>query len=451
MERFLRLLGTARVLTGWVRRFTRFVAQRFVNENGLEVAASLAYTSLLSLVPLMAVTFSMLAAFPSFRSLGNEIQDFIFSNFVPASGEVVKTYVQNFATKASRLTSVGIIFLVVTALMMMSTIDKALNAIWRSEGQRSPVARFVVYWSTLTLGPLLVGVGLVATSYLSSLPMFGDGETIAGLKARLLVWMPLISTALGFTLLYVVVPSRSVPLRPAIMGGVFAAVLFEYAKRGFAWYVTNFPTYEAIYGALATVPIFLIWIYLSWVIILLGAVLAHSLEVYKDQPGVSSVLPPGARLVLGVRVVGHLWLAQTRGDTLTANDLLTLEPRLEEEEQLLESILEDLGSEHWVHHTDTGSWALARDLSQLSLLALYRAMPGPLPQTREAVGDAVDPWNAVLLEVMRAVGRDLETSMAVPLKDVYQPSQPVSPVATAPAEFPAVASRGLSNGGAGDT
>lgn len=420
LERASRLLDRASGVLGRVLGFAHFVGQRFIAERGLQVAASLAYTSLLSLVPLMAVTLSMLAAFPDFRSLGQDLQDFIFSNFVPAAGKVVQSYLQDFAQKASRLTSVGIGVLVVTALMMMWTIDGALNAIWRSQGRRSAVASFIVYWAVLTLGPMLVGMGVVATSYLSSLLVLSETESIRALKSWALIWLPFVSTSLAFTLLYVVVPARRVPLFSALIGGVFAASLFESAKRGFAWYVIHFPTYETIYGALATIPIFLVWIYVSWVIIILGAVLTHSLSVFKEHVAARQTLPPGQRMVMATRLVGHLWDAQRRGEACSDVRLLELEPMAREDGAMALGVLQDLEAGRWVHHRDTGEWALSRDVSDLTLLDLYRTVPGPLPEGLEATGRATDTWDEALGEILRAVGQDLEGTLAVPLKDLYR-------------------------------
>ncbi|MCP4041514.1 MAG: virulence factor BrkB family protein [Gammaproteobacteria bacterium] len=409
----------------WLRDFLRFVGERFIVDRCLQVAAALAYTTLLSLVPLMAVTFSILAAFPVFESMGQEIQDFAFSNFVPAAGEVVQSHLQGFAQKASRLTTVGVVVLMLTALMMMATIDKALNAIWRSQGRRTGISRFMVYWAVLTLGPVLVGMGLVATSYLTSLPLFSDSAAgVGGLKTEFLRWLPLLTTGLAFTLLYMVVPSRSVPLWPAILGGVFAALLFETAKRGFAWYVTHFPSYEAIYGALASIPIFLVWIYLSWLIILLGAEVAHSIVVFKDTVTVGRISRGELKFVLAVRLVGHLWRCQRTGEACSEEQLLALEPRFDED--TMGMVLEDLEMDRFVHRTVSGQWALARDAGELTVLQLYRAVPGPLPHVEERENES-DPWSRSLDGVLVRVSRELEEVMDMSLKELFLDEYPQHP------------------------
>lgn len=399
----------------WFRRFVAYVGRRFLADNCLQIAAALAYTSLLSLVPLMAVTFSMLAAFPVFESISQQLQDFVFANLVPASGDAVQGHLHEFASKASRLTMVGIGVLVLTALMMMATIDKALNSIWRSHGQRGEGARFLVYWAVLSLGPVLVGMGLVATSYVASLPFLVDTHGVAEVRTLGLRLLPLLTTALAFTLMYLVIPARSVPLRPALIGGVFAGLLFEAAKRGFTLYVTHFPTYEAIYGALASIPIFLIWIYLSWVIILLGAIVAHSLIVYREDPAGYTTSRPGHRFLVATRVVGRLWLAQRKGVDLSERTLIKQEKRFTGD--VLAEVLKDLRAARVVQRTDRGRWVLARDPSELTLLDLYRGVPGQLSATSFLVGDP-DPWERSMDAALVRAGKGLEAALNISVHNV---------------------------------
>ncbi|MBT8419492.1 MAG: virulence factor BrkB family protein [Gammaproteobacteria bacterium] len=249
----------------------------FVNDRCPESAGALAYTSLLALVPLMAVGFTLFAAFPAFDGLTGKLQSFVFSNFVPASGKVVEAYIEGFVAKASALTLPGLIALLVTALLSMATIERTFNAIWKVRRRRNFVDAFMVYWAILTVGPLLIGVSLAVSSYVASLPFFSDAARSLGGPGVFLKLLPFLAATLAFALLYAIVPYQRVPPRHAIAGGVVAAVLFELAKKGFALFVTHFPTYEAIYGALAALPIFLIWVYLSWLIILLGAEFTYCL------------------------------------------------------------------------------------------------------------------------------------------------------------------------------
>lgn len=419
-----------------LKRFVQFVGRRFIQDNCLQVAASLAYTSLLSLVPLMAVMISMLAAFPGFQTMGQDIQDFIFSNFVPTSSDVLQTHLQSFAAKATRLTMVGIAVLLLTALMMMSTIDKSLNQIWASRSRRRGASRFLVYWAVLSLGPVLVGLGMVATSYVASLPLLTDSMQSAGMRTIWLRSLPLITTALAFTLMYIVIPVRSVPFRAALVGGLVAGILFESAKRGFAWYVVHFPTYEAIYGALASIPIFLIWIYLSWLIILLGAVVAHAYIVFRDD---ETELPhTHKRFLLGTRIVAHLWQAQRQGETLGSKELTRLEDDINEDD--LADILSDLQTSGIVQQTDRSRWVLMRDPSDLTLLQLYRSVPGPLySSVRLQTGD--QGWEQSVEQVIANAGKSVESALDISLRDVLMRAEHPAvqleqqPVQTLDAEF----------------
>ena len=286
IERLLGGLNGTGLQRLWTRlgRFLHLLVFRFIQDGGLQHTATLTYTTLLSLVPLMTVSLAIFSAFPVSDRVVAQLQDFVFQNMVPASGEVIRQYLEEFSSKASRMTGTGTVFLVIVAVMMMGTIDRALNTIWQVRRKRSPLGMFMVYWSILSLGPIFMGTSVVLTSYFVSLPLFEDAALTLGVDRHgMLGLMPVLASATAFTLLYMVVPNRSVPLRHALAGGVLAALLFELAKRGFALYLTTFPTYEAIYGALAAVPVFLIWIYLSWLVTLLGAEFTYCLWIYRDD------------------------------------------------------------------------------------------------------------------------------------------------------------------------
>ncbi len=267
-------------------QFIVYLIKRFDEDSCLTTAAALSYTTLLSLVPLAAVILAVLTAFPAFQHLTSEMQDFIFSNFVPATGEIVQDYLQQFTDKASELSGPGIIFLILTALFLMNTIDAALNRIWRVRRNRNFLTKFLIYWAVLTLGPVLLAVSIVLTSYLTSLPLLAESATISGMMHFLLTWLPLLATTLALTMLYVIVPNLTIPLYIGISGGVLAALLFEAAKKGFTLYVASVPTYATVYGALSVIPIFLVWMYISWTIVLLGAETTYCLanfEQYRDR------------------------------------------------------------------------------------------------------------------------------------------------------------------------
>ncbi len=383
-----------------------------MEHDGPEFAAGLAYTTLLAIVPLMAVVLGVVSAFPVFDRLVVEIQEFVFRNFVPASGEVVKQYLTEFAAKARSLTAVGTGVLVVTSLLMIAAIHAALNRIWGVRRHRSFASKFIVYWSVLTLGPLLIGVSIAVTSLVVSLPLFST-ETLQGLRRQILLFLPWAAATLAFTLLYTAVPDARVRLRDGLIGGAVAAFLFELAKRGFALYVTLFPSYETVYGALAAVPVFLIWIYVSWVLILLGAEFCCRLG-YPDHHEIRAA-PAAEQFHLAYRVLGHLTEARRRGTVLSAGAIEDLEPA--HHAQAVENALTALAEAGVLLRTDQNDWALARDTRDITAYRLLRARPFALPSPGDL--DPEDPWDRALAQALEDVETSLEHALAMPLEALY--------------------------------
>jgi membrane protein len=365
--------------------------------------AALTYTTLLSLVPLMTVMLALFSVFPASDRISQQVEDFLFQNFVPAAGEAVQEYLRNFSQKAGKLTGVGFAFLIIVALMLMSNIDKAFNSIWHVRRKRSPVAKFTVYWAILSLGPILIAFSVGVTSYLVSIPLFSDGETVMLLRTRLLGLMPVMISALAFTLLYALVPNRSVPLRHALAGGVLAALLFELAKRGFALYVTAFPTYETIYGALAAVPIFLIWLYLSWLVTLLGAEFTYCLGIYREDWH-EAESEGGEAFLLALRLLKLLRRAQQRGDSVALRELAAQLPGSNDE--TIEQALHKLRDAHLVMRSEDRGWLLTRDLGEVTLWELYRSAPYVVPSA-----DALSREPAALRLLMSELEKDMDSRM----------------------------------------
>jgi membrane protein len=316
---------------------------------------------------------------------------------------VVHENLRNFSSKAARLTGVGFIFLILVALLLMGNIDKAFNAIWNVRYKRSPVATFLVYWAILSLGPILIVASVGVTSYLVSIPLFPDDETVVQLRTRLLGVMPVLISALAFTLLYALVPNRGVLIRHALAGGVLAALLFEVAKRGFALYVTHFPTYEAIYGAMAVVPIFLIWLYLSWLVTLLGAEFTYCLGIFRDDWHVS-MNRRGSDFLSSIRLLEYLKEAQQDGKTLSSQKLAKRVPELAEED--LASLLGAMQQARLVLRSENKSWALARDLQDIKLIDVYRAAPFVLPDKA-----ALEGQSSRLAELLNNLQGDIHNGM----------------------------------------
>ncbi len=257
--------------------FALALPRRLFEDRLTQAAGSLTYTTLLSIVPLLAVALALSTAFPAFDRVIDELRNYLVKNFLPEARGVhaVVGQLNNFAAGAGRLTGVGLAVLGVTAVMLMLSIDDILNRLFRVERKRSLSQRIVMYWAVLTLGPLLMGAGLSMTSALAA-SSFGI-LTLDELAQTALRLLPFALTWAALTALYVLVPNRHVPLMAALAGGLLAGTAFELAKRGFAVFVSGFPTYTLIYGAFAALLIFLIWVYVSWLIVLVGATFTATL------------------------------------------------------------------------------------------------------------------------------------------------------------------------------
>lgn len=346
-------------------RFFRYTLKRFLQDDGLETAGLLSYTTLLSLVPLLALVLAAVSAFPVFDQWSEEIQDFVFRNFVPTAGETIQQNLNQFVDKASKLTAAGILFLIFTALILMSNIERHLNRIFRVKYQRSLQNRLIVYWSTLTLGPMLLGASFALSSYIFSLPFIHDAaEGLVGIQ-NLLKLTPALVASLAFTLMFIIVPNRGIRWHNAFAGGVVAALLLEAAKSGFVFYVTHFPTYNKIYGAVASIPIFLVWMYLSWVVILFGANFTASLAEPREQ-WQSSKRPIPATLAK-IWILWLLWQAFQKGESLT-DKALNLQAGLSP--SILDEHIEWLKQQQLLTRLESGHWSLQKDLKQVSIADL---------------------------------------------------------------------------------
>lgn len=250
--------------------FGRYLLSRMGHDRVNVNAGYLAYITLLSIVPMLTVLLSVLSSFAIFENAGDAIQDFVITHFVPAAGDAVKGALLEFVANTGKMSAVGGGFLFVAALMLISNIDKNLNYIWRVKQKRRAVFSFSMYWMVLTLGPILVGASIAATSYVTSLKIL-ESEAVSGVYNQLLRWLPFLLSLFAFVGLYLLVPNKKVRISHALIGAIVAALLFEASKKGFAAYITQFPSYQLIYGALAAIPILFVWVYLCWLIVLIGA------------------------------------------------------------------------------------------------------------------------------------------------------------------------------------
>ena len=340
---------------------------RFYEERGLQTAGSLTYTTLLSIVPLITVALAVASAFPVFDEAIGTLQLFLMENFLPdAQGiDTITEQISSFSSNAGRLTAIGLGFFFVTAVMLMTTIDTALNRLFRVQRPRPLLQQVLMYWAVITLGPLLIGGSLSMTS-------FAVGASFGWLRLSivadaLLAVLPFVFTCIALTLLYSVVPNRHVRIRDALIGGVLAGIAFEFAKRGFAIYVARFPTYSLIYGAFATIPIFLVWLYMQWVVVLAGATLTAMLPAYRYAEGKPI---PGREFVDALLVLSMLARAQKTGGPVR---LRQISKQLRLMPHRCEAVLERAARLGWVARTEKDSWVMAREATLLPVSEIYKA------------------------------------------------------------------------------
>lgn len=373
-------------------RFMRYVTVRLQEDRCTQMAASLTFTTLLSVVPLITIALTLFSAFPVFSEFSTPLKEYILMNMVPETGgRIITDYMQQFAESASRLTAVGIVFLAVTAMLLMLTIDNAFNMIWRVSRPRSLLQRVLVYWAVITLAPLLVGGSLSLTSWLVGFSA-EYAQRIPKLSMDAIKLIPLLLTTAAFTLLFRVVPNRFVPMSHAIIGGLIGAVAFESMNRAFAFYISHFPTYKLVYGAFASVPIFLMWVYFSWLTVLFGAIITASLSHWRSTHSLR--LDQAAKLYYAVGILKLMHKGLSKGEVQT---LPVLSRHLHIGYDDVERILEKLVEAKIVGKLAGLGWSMVRapDAVELSeLLKIFLLDISTLPK-HSGDGD-IKAWFASL-------------------------------------------------------
>lgn len=407
--------------------FLRFTWERFVEDRCLQTSGALAYTSLFALVPLTAAVLGVLAAFPVFAGWRDQVTTWVFENFVPAAGSTVQGYITQFAESASKATAIGILVLLFSAVSLMMSIEDAFNRIWRVQVARGATSRFIIYWAALTLGPLLLVAALALSSYAFALPFIDAAEAQFSIKARVLAVLPFLIVWAALVAAYVVIPNRTVRISHAAIGALIAALLFEAAKRGFALYATKYASYQQVYGALALVPIFIFWIYLSWIVVLLGASITASLSAFDYRP-VERLLPREHEFTGLLRIVSRFVDAQRAGRGLHSTNLLACEPYLTDD--LLQRYLGDLHRVGLIQRGELGEWLVVRDLATTDLLEIYEEGGYRLPLDAHAAAEGLSVPARDLLD--RLAG-ELHRDMGVALSTLFPPEIPSRPASAPPA------------------
>jgi membrane protein len=386
---------------------------RFLEDRCTQTAGALAYTSIFALVPLTAAILGMLAAFPVFEGWRDKLTAWVFSNFVPAAGDTVQGYITEFAANASKTTAIGVLVLFFSAVSLMMSIEDAFNRIWRVPNARGHASRFVIYWTALTLGPLLLVAALAISSYVAALPFIGVAAEEFSLRTRVLAALPFLIVWSALLAGYIVVPNRGVRFTHALIGSFIAAAMFEAAKRGFAFYATR-ASYTQVYGAIAIVPIFIVWIYLSWAIVLFGASLTASLNAFVYRHA-SQRLARGQEFAGMLRVLAHFAAAYREGRGLSSPTLMAAEPFLTDD--LLQRYLGDLHRVGLIQCNERGEWVVVRDFATVDLLEIYEEGSYRLPDDALLAREEPAEVRALLARLAANVREGLE----VPLSDIFPP------------------------------
>ena len=388
--------------------FLQFVWRRFLDDRLFEAAGALSYTTVFALVPLSMVVFGVLSAFPVFDLWSATLTKYIFANFVPNAASAVQGYLTDFSSNTKSLTTTGAFVLVLSLLVTLTSVEAIFNRIWRVPTARPQFSRFLVYWTVLTLGALVAATSVALSTRFFALSIF---ETMPGrwLESLMLRLAPMTIEMLAFAAIFKVVPHRTVQWRHALVGAALSVLLFEGVKLGLGLYLSSFDAYQKIYGAIAFLPILMLWIYLGWTSILFGASLASSMSAFRYQP-VALRLPDGFEIYGLLRMLGRFQLARASGRGLHGDEIQRLEPILTD--SLIQELLGQLCEIGVVRRAERGDWLLARDLENVTLAELYEA-----GRLRVPVAEAVLPHrdDALGVAVMHALD-----GLRMPMRDLLK-------------------------------
>lgn len=383
--------------------FTRFIMQRIHEDRCSQVAANLTFTTLLGLVPMITIALTLVSAFPAFSDFLLEIKAFILKNLVPdVAGRLISSYMEQFTQNAARLTTIGIALLAVTAFMLISTIDNAFNTIWRVRQSRQLIQRFMIYWAVLTLGPILIGASISLSSYIVNISQ--DWVTLIPTTGKhLLKIFPIMLTTLAFSLIYLVVPNRFIQRSYALVGGFIAALMFETVKHLFTTYIANMSTYSLVYGTFASLPLFLIWIYSCWFVVLFGAVMTASLPYWEDNSW-KITETPYQKFQDALRVLRALYRSYQQNETVSLKKFKSRVPMaLEPLEDLLNCLI-DVGL---VHRNSDKQYLLIRQPDDIKLRDIYRLF-FPVPHADLNIDEET---KAVMNEIFQTIDENLKQTL----------------------------------------
>lgn len=395
-------------------QFVLFVLRRFEADRCREQAGSLTYTTLFAVVPMLTVFLVIISSIKALEPARQQLQQLIYSNFLPKTTIAFDKALNAFTDKSSNLTIIGILFLFVTTVMMLTSIEKVFNRIWRVRETRGGIIGFMRYWTIISLGPILLGSAFVISSTMASLNVLSNNFAGYELNGAFVLWLISFSlTVLGFFILNWTIPNRSVPIKSALIAGLFSAVVFELLKNLFGFIMSNFTSYEVIYGAFAAIPIFLLWIFLSWNIVLIGVEISYALTAFtahKEQKR--------HPVIMLLDLMELFYKKQQHGLSISDDEALDVLGR--DEIGRWPSYVLMLEQQNLVKRTDDNQYVLVRNLSQVDFWSFYSQLPYPLPKRRDLSNVHHDDlWIKKIGPALVESDDYLAAKLAIPLSTIF--------------------------------
>lgn len=394
-------------------QFLIFVLRRFEANNCREQAGSLTYTTLFAVVPMLTVFLVIISSIKALEPARQQLQQLIYSNFLPKTSIAFDKALNAFTDNSSNLTIIGVLFLFFTTVMMLTSIETAFNRIWRVKETRNGIIGFMRYWTIISLGPILLGSAFVISSALASLNVLSNNFAGYEVDGAALFWLISFGlTIVGFFTLYWTIPNRSVPIRAAMIAAVFSAVTFELLKNLFGFVMTNFTSYQLVYGAFAAIPIFLLWIFLSWNVILLGVEISYALTAFHT--GKTQTRHP---VLMLLDMLELFYQKQKQGETVSDEEALNILGR--GEIGRWPAYVRLLVKQNIIQRTDNDQYVLVRNLDHLDFWTFYKSLPYTLPDKADVLNlHEDDVWIQRIGPALIESDDYLSAKLSVPLSTI---------------------------------
>jgi len=396
-------------------QFVLFVIKRFEADRCREQAGSLTYTTLFAVVPMLTVFLVIISSINALEPARQQLQQLIYSNFLPKTTIAFDKALNAFTSKSSNLTVIGILFLFVTTVLMLTSIETVFNRIWRVRETRGGIVGFMRYWTIISLGPILLGSAFVISSTITSMNVLSSNFAGYNLDGTYLFgFISFALTILGFFILYWMIPNRPVPAKAAMIAAAFSATIFVLLKNLFGFVMANFTSYEIIYGAFAAVPIFLLWIFLSWNIILLGVELSYALTAFNAHK--ESNRHP---VIMLMDLLQLFYNKQKKGEAVSDAEALDVLGR--EEIGRWPSHLNILMKNNLIKCTGDDKFVLVRNLNEVDFWQFYKMLPYPLPRREDIIDITQDkPWLQDIGPALLESDAALTARLSVPLSQIFE-------------------------------